>query len=364
MLLRRLSFILGEHLAESSASVKALEAGLCSSNKTCDELRFSNCTLKVSSDTLQERLSGAHTKSEDLVKNVFALRLQFSKSLRSRESAAQAWLAYRKAIEPRYLKTSRQLMLMVLILWKYTRILAPRLSGSIQATSKTRAELAAARTMCRNAQSRYDSLMADYDLALEEVNSLKEKYSQQANELTEAQNNYCNLLDLHETATREAGNTQAILRDEQARLEQTNADLVDCVSRSECRLEEASAHCSDLETSLADTTRSSGMAIAMLSRHVERERVRIEVERTLGLRPMHDMMRDLRSRLAMADEYVKKISTPPRVRVGVAGTSRDLRDPSPSPFGNNPFPSPPVSEFGSSASSQSSLSSARQPHVA
>ncbi|TFY75780.1 hypothetical protein EWM64_g8232 [Hericium alpestre] len=376
-------------LAVSDFSTK-----LQDSATACDNLRLDNGLLKVSSNGLSAKLKQAEAEKTNLSKRLVAANVQYQRSLHSREKAAEAWMAYRQKSEASKVRCTGSLLLVIAVLWHFKRHLASRLAREMQATLRIKEDLASARAMHNSLTTRYDSLHADREQAHHNLGNLEGRYRSQGDDLDKLRDQHktlqgrahdldknvretgaqlktlkdkhgsldtrhAELLVRSDKTTQEASQTRTQLKhvtEKYDSLQTGHAEVLCRYEMTDLSLNRATSRCVELEADYTEQTRTTGLSLSLLARHIQRERIRMEEEKLREFRPVHNMMADLRSRLAMADAYVQKMVHEPLppggttpLRVHVPPQVRMSLLPSP-PASANPSPVRPMVAMDSAVS--------------
>ena len=307
-----------KNLAEATQTITRLTADLKAKTDKCNSLSLDNHILKVQSGEREKKLVTAEDNAADLSRKLMALHIQYTRSVRARESAANAWIAYREKSEACRSKAIRCLLTQMTVLWRYSRFLAGQNARASQNSLLAKADLAVARTKYHNLQARYDALLIDYEQSCDNNIQLETRARAQAEELTSLQTVHETLRLLNQQTTAQIQETALILKETVTKYDLLHSDHADLMCRHEileARVKCAEDRCQQLEQGTLDLQRASGLSLGLMARHVHLERVRMEEDKIRGFRPVYDMMLDLRSRLAVADEYVQKMVREPRIFV-------------------------------------------------
>ncbi|THH15997.1 hypothetical protein EW146_g4571 [Bondarzewia mesenterica] len=275
--LHRFSQVLTKNLAEATRSITHLTAEIKVKTGECTSLRLDNSILSL--------------KIEHQTKKIGSCREQLDGPLSETHGAAH----------PVY---------SVSVLWRYSRYLVGQIARHSQDLLLVKADLAVARTKYNNLKSRYDALFVDCEQSCNKVAKLGVQLRNQTEELTELRSVHATLKLANEKATEETSQTGSQLKETVMKYDALQSDHAELMCRYdilETRAQKAEKRCQELEDESVEQQRASGLTIALLAHHVEQERLRMEENKMRGLRPVHEMMLDLRLRLATADEYVRKM---------------------------------------------------------
>ncbi|KAI0040597.1 hypothetical protein FA95DRAFT_1566260 [Auriscalpium vulgare] len=355
----RLSRALGQKLAQSVLKTRHLERSLGETTDNCNRLRLDKNSLRADADDLRQQLSLATAERLELSRRLVKVHVHYTASLRARERAAEAWIAFRRQTAARHAKTSRCLFVMTLVLWVRARFLTGQLSLSNQKSTLMKAELAVARTKYKNVNARYDTLMTDCDAAYAQIAKLERLVRTQDSDLAELHEQHAAVEKSRDDAVVEVGRTQAQLEALCAKYDALHAahtSLESQHSTLERRIVCADAQCAELAAECDAHVRASGLTIALFAEFVETERQRAEEEKAAGFQPVQEMVQDLFSRLAVTDDYVKMMSKPAPL-----GPRRSTDRLTPRPrLSSGALPTPPESVLPATAYFHLRQSSAHQ----
>ncbi|KAI0061173.1 hypothetical protein BV25DRAFT_1839213 [Artomyces pyxidatus] len=342
----RLSRLLGRKLAHATLMVTRLQGGLQDKTAAYDNLRLDNNILRANSDDLRRQLSNAEASKAELSRKLVAVHVQYTKSLRARERAAEAWIAFRQKTSAQHADSTRSLLLMSFVLWRCSRFLMQQLYRNQKSTTKAKAELGVARTKFNNVNARYDSLMTDCDAAYEKIAKLESQIHRQCDDLACFETSFENLQYSHAETLQQHADTNVRLKD--ALEKHDNLCLAHMSLQSkhvvlENRLALAEARAVDLEDAYDEHVRASGLTIALFARHIEHEREMAEEDKIRGLQPVMILLDDLRQRLEDADKHVDQMRNADHIRrkSGPLGNRRTSLDKQ--PVVTYVLPSPPIS---------------------
>lgn len=285
-----------KNLAEATQTITRLTADLKAKTDKCNSLSLDNHILKVQSGEREKKLVTAEDNAADLSRKLMA---------REKSEACRS-------------KAIRCLLTQMTVLWRYSRFLAGQNARASQNSLLAKADLAVARTKYHNLQARYDALLIDYEQSCDNNIQLETRARAQAEELTSLQTVHETLRLLNQQTTAQIQETALILKETVTKYDLLHSDHADLMCRHEileARVKCVEDRCQQLEQGTLDLQRASGLSLGLMARHVHLERVRMEEDKIRGFRPVHDMMLDLRSRLAVADEYVQKMVREPRIFV-------------------------------------------------
>ncbi|KAI0320392.1 hypothetical protein OF83DRAFT_1105049 [Amylostereum chailletii] len=365
----RLSRALCEKLTRFTSTIAHLQISLRRSKDTCNSLRLDVNLRQTHSNTLSTDLSQAEAIQTELSKRIVVLQAQYSKSLECRRQAARTWITYRKATDELRTKTFRSFLMVITVLWHYTRYLRDNERDKHKAL---KADLAAARTLLRNSQSRYNSLLDDSQETCDNLKTLEATYQAKQTELIDLQFKYDCLQDAHNrekqdgeearrmhskacgerdaldaklktlaadhdrllsshatvvafrdhlnarhdalTANYDRLSTEqaalavkhSALENDHASLESNHESLRSRYASLESDLATAKNRCLELEAENAIDIRSSGLMIASLARHVSIQQSRHEQEVIHGFLPVYNAILDMRSRVGIMNDYVSR----------------------------------------------------------
>ncbi|KAA1474475.1 hypothetical protein DENSPDRAFT_931685 [Dentipellis sp. KUC8613] len=344
----RQASIRAQRLEKAKLQASRLKQTIKDQKTVCDNLRLDNSLLKVSSKELSEKLEKAEGDKSDLSKQLIQANTQYRLSLLAREAAAESWIKYRETWHSSRVRCTRSLLLVVTILWRFNRHLATQLVDEMKETLLTKADLARVQSKYDDVTSRHDILKVEHDKSSSNLTSLEATSKKQTKEINELRLKIASQDLAFKKAVKESVEARVQLSALTKKYDNLQVDFVHLTDRCEVAgrdLNAATKRIEALEDDTAEHVRSSGLSLALLARHLHQERLRMEEEKQQEFRPVHDMMADLRSRLAMADAYVQKmvsepstpVKTPLRVKVSAQLPRRMMALPSP-PASATPSP--------------------------
>ncbi|TFY53912.1 hypothetical protein EVG20_g9918 [Dentipellis fragilis] len=344
----RQACIRAQRLERSELAASKLKETIRDQKSVCDNLRLDNSLLKVSSKELSEKLENAEGDKSDLSKQLIQANTHYRLSLLAREAAAESWIKYRETWHSSRVRCMRSLLLVITILWRFNRHLGTRLMDQMKETLLTKAQLARVQSKYDDVTSRYGILKVEHDKSSSNLTSLEATSKKQTKEINELRLKVASQDLAFKKAVKESVEARVQLLMLTKKYDSLQIDFARLTERCEVTgrdLEAATKRFEALETDTAEHVRSSGLSLALLARHLHQERVRMEEEKQQEFRPVHDMMADLRSRLAMADAYVQKmvsepstpVKTPLMIKVSAQLSRRMMALPSP-PASATPSP--------------------------